>query len=177
VTTPDLPDGPPSGVIPVAVPGDAALISQSGLAAWAGAVTVFRTGFEFTLLITFDADHREPPADFALDVPERARMTWLEMAYADGRRRAADLNANTPFNQPGGPQLTVLSGESDAVDGRGATRWWVTPLPPPGPVEIKIHLNGTGSRIGSGQLDGSAIAAAAARAQVLWEVPPTGRRD
>jgi hypothetical protein len=168
MTAPDLPAGPPSGVIPAVVPGDAVLVSQSGLAAWAGAVTVFPAGFEFTLLITFDADHREPPADFALDVPERDQMTWLEMTYADGRRRAADLNANTPVNQPGGPQLTVLSGESDAVDGRGTTRWWVTPLPPPGPVEIKIHLNGTESHTGSGQLDGSAIATAAARTQVLW---------
>lgn len=172
MTTPEFQDGPPSGVIPVVVPGDAPLLSQSGLAVWTGAVTVFPAGFEFTLLIVFDAARRESPADFALDVPERSQMTWLEMAYADGRRRAADLNANTPAIQPGGPHLTLLSGDSNAAEGLGVTRWWVTPLPPPGPIEIKIHLNGTESYTGSGHLDGAAIADAAARTQVLWKVPP-----
>jgi hypothetical protein len=172
VTTPEFQDGPPSGVIPVVVPGDTTLINQSGLAVWAGAVAVFPVGFEFTLLIVYDADHRDPPADFALDVPERGQMTWLEMAYADGRRRGADLNANTPVDQPGGPHLSLLGGGSNTEDGGTASRWWVTPLPPSGPVEIKIHLNGTGSCTGLGHLDGSVIADAAARSRILWEAPP-----
>ncbi len=173
MTTPQLPDGAPNGVIPVVVPGDAVLVRQSSLAVWAGGVTVFPAGFEFTLLILSDSVHRESPADFALDVHERGQLTWLEMAYADGRRRSADLNANAPAVQPGGPQLTLVSGDSDATEGLGVTRWWVTPLPPPGPVELKIHLNGTGPSTGSGHLDGAAIAAAAARIEVLWEAPPT----
>jgi hypothetical protein len=61
---------------------------------WAGAVTVYPEGFEFMLLTLYDARTTTPPASWALDIAERGRMTWLEVQYPEGRRRAADLNAN-----------------------------------------------------------------------------------
>jgi hypothetical protein len=78
---------------------------------------------------------------------------------------AADLNANTPFDQPEGPHLTFVDGAASDAEGWDYSRWWVRPLPPPGPVQITIHLGGHSEENGSGYLDGQAIAEAATRAQ------------
>ena len=154
--------GPPSGTVPVVVPGDVVLARTAGLVVWAGAVTVFPEGFVFTLLTLFDTRHSGPPSYWALDVAERGRMTWLEIGYPDGRRRAADMNASTPDDQPGGPHLGML-------DGSGSySRWWVTPLPPPGPVELAVHLNGEVTPAAVGHLDGAAMVSAAGRAEAVW---------
>ncbi len=159
--------GPPSGTVPVVVPGDVMLARRAGLAVWAGAVMVFPQGFVFTLLTLFDTRRAEPPpSDWALDVAERGRMTWLEIGYPDGRRRAADMNANTPDRQPGGPHLKML-------DGSGSySRWWVTPLPPPGTVELAVHLNGEATPAAVGRLDGGAMVSAAGRAEAVWPELP-----
>jgi hypothetical protein len=158
--------GPPSGTVPVVVPGDVVLARSAGLVVWVGAVTVYPEGFAFTLLTLADTRRARQPASWALDVAERGRMTWLEIGYPDGRRRAADLNANTPRRQPRGPYLTVLN--ASASDGSSDSRWWVTPLPPPGPVELAIHLSGRAQPTGVAYLDGAALADAAARAEVVW---------
>jgi hypothetical protein len=163
VTELDGRHGPPSGTVPVVVPGDVVLAHSAGLVVWAGAVTVFPEGFVFTLLTLFDTrDTGPPPSDWALDVAERGRMTWLEIGYPDGRRRAADMNANTPDHQPSGPHLCML-------DGSGSySRWWVTPLPPPGPVELAVHLNGEAAPAAVGRLDGAAMVSAVDRAEAVW---------
>jgi predicted P-loop ATPase len=113
--------GPPSGTVPVVVPGDVVLASSAGLVVWAGAVTVYPEGFAFALLTLTDTRRAGQPASWALDVAERGRMTWLEIGYPDGRRRAADMNANTPRRQPGGPHVTVL--DASVSDGCGDSRW------------------------------------------------------
>ncbi|HEY2441557.1 MAG TPA: hypothetical protein VGI31_00330 [Streptosporangiaceae bacterium] len=156
---------PPGGTVPVVVPGDVVLVREPGLVVWAGAVTVFPEGFQFTLLTLFDTS-RVPPADFALDVPDRGRMTWLEVRFADGRRRGVDLNANTPPDQPQRPQVTMQDGVW--ADGWFRSMWWVTPLPPPGAVELVIHLGGADGLTGSGLLDGARLTEAASRADVVW---------
>jgi hypothetical protein len=158
---------PPSGCVPVVVPGDVVLARRAGLVVWAGAVTVFPEGFAFTLLTLYDPRRAgPPPAYWALDVAERGRMTWLEIGYSDGRRRAADMNANTPGHQPSGPHLGML-------DGSGSySRWWVSPLPPPGPVGLAVHLNGEATPAAVGDLDGAAMVSAAGRAEAVWPERP-----
>lgn len=162
MSTRDSRSGPSAGTVPVVVPGDVVLARSAGLAVWVGAITAFPDGFAFTLLTLTDPRRARPPADWALDVAERGQMTWLEIGYADGRRRAADLNANTPRRQPRGPHLAVLNA------GGTDSRWWVTPVPPPGPVELAIHLSEQAQPTGVGYLDGAALADAAARAEVVW---------
>jgi hypothetical protein len=156
----------------VVVPGDVVVARAVGIVVWAGAVTAYPEGFEFTLLTLHDARSTAPPASWALDTAERGRMTWLEIGYPDGRRRAADLNTNTPHRQRQGPHLSVL--DASGSDGCEVSRWWVTPLPPPGWVELAIHLNGKTTPTGVGRLDGAAIATAAGRAEAVWSEPPRG---
>lgn len=162
---------PAAGVIPVTVPGDFVLVREPGLAVWVGAVTVFPDSFAFTLLILFDT-RSKPPADFALHKEQRSQGAWLEVRFSDGRSRAADLNTNTPFDQPEGPEIRLEDGEMNLTEGWSSNRWWVTPLPPSGPVELAIHLNGDEQPTGTGCLDGKALADAAACAEVLWPKQP-----
>jgi len=127
-------DTPPGGVIPATVPGDVVvvLVRRAGLVTLASAITVFPAGFEFTLSTLSDVSRVDPPASFALDVPHRSQEAWLAVRFSDGRYRAADLNANTPGDQPDGPHLRMQDGEASSTEGWDISRWWVTPLPPPG---------------------------------------------
>lgn len=159
---------PPAGVIPVTVPGDVVLLRAPGQVTWVGAVTVFPDSFVFTVLTLFDTRVTKPHESWALEVPHRSRETWLAVRFSDGRYRAADLNANTPRHQPQGPHVRFQGGQANWTDGWDYSRWWVTPLPPAGPVELAIHLNGDTDPTGVGCLDGDALIDAAARAQALW---------
>jgi hypothetical protein len=160
-------DEPPIDITPVAVPGDTTLLRKPGLVISAGAVRAWPQGFEFTLSMLSDGQPAEavPAESIALHLKERGPYSWLSVRYADGRERSADLNTNTPFDQPEGPHLNCVYGESSGTDGWDHSRWWVTPLPPPGPVQIIIHLGGHSNVTGSGYLDGQVIAEAGTRAQ------------
>jgi hypothetical protein len=164
---PENRDGPPPDIMPVTVPGDTTLLRKPELVISAGAVRAWPQGFEFTLsmLTNIDLPDAVPAESIALYPKERGSHSWLSVRYADGRERSADLNANTPFDQPEGPHLTCLYAESSDTDGWDHSRWWVTPLPPPGLVQITIHVGGYSDVTGSGYLDGQAIAEAGTRAQ------------
>jgi hypothetical protein len=164
---PEKRDEPPPGITPVTVPGDTTLLRKRGLVISAGAVRTWPQGFEFTLSMLSDIGWADavPAESIALYPKERGPHSWLSVRYADGRERSADLNTNTPLDQPEGPHLTFVDGAGSYTDGWERSRWWVTPLPPPGPVQITIHLGGHSNVTGSGDLDGQAIAEAGARAQ------------
>ncbi|MGO9082457.1 MAG: hypothetical protein ACLQDY_26085 [Streptosporangiaceae bacterium] len=155
--------------MPVTVPGDLILVQRPAEVVWAGGVCVVPQGFELALLRQVNLrEHASPPTmGYAIGIHERHLYTWLAVTYADGRSRAADLNDNTPHNQPGGPHLEMISGTTHTSDGWEYSRWWITPLPPPGPVIIAIHLDGQAEPSGSGFLDGHAMASAAARCQIM----------
>lgn len=160
-----LPDKPPAPDIPVAVPGDLILVRQPGLLAYAGAFTVSSTGFEFTVRIAADIA-RHPglmSRSWALHLDWREHHWWLEMRFADGRICAADLNTNTWPGTSQDIRVKLLSGESR--DGCSNTQWWVSPLPPPGPVELTIHLNGQDAPVGSATIDAGPLLEAAAKVE------------
>lgn len=164
---PEKRPAPPPGIMPVTVPGDTTLLSKLGLVISAGSVKAWPQGFEFTLTMLTDIDLPEavPAQSIALYPKERGSHSWLSVQYADGRERSADLNANMPFEQPEGPHLTCLEGAASDTEGWDFSRWWVRPLPPPGPVQITIHLGGHSGVSGSGCLDGQAIAEAGTHTQ------------
>jgi hypothetical protein len=164
---PEKRDEPPPDIAPVTVPGDTTLLRKPGLVISAGEVRAWPRGFEFALSMLSDIDRADavPTAGLALYPRERGSHCWLSVRYPDGRERSADLNANTPFDQPEGPHLTFVDGAASDTEGWDHSRWWVTPLPPPGPVRITIHLGGHSDETGSGYLDGQLIAEAGTRAQ------------
>jgi hypothetical protein len=161
-------DEPPSGVLPITVPSDVVLVRRPELVVWAGAVTAFPAGFAFTLLTLFDIRNELPPY-LVRDVQRLNHETWLTVRFSDGRyREVTESSLNRPPGQPHGPQLRSMDNAAHWTDGWRISRWWVTPLPPPGPVELAVHLGGAADPSGVAHLDGTALVEAAARAEVLW---------
>jgi hypothetical protein len=145
---------PPVRELPVAVPGDLVLVREPGLVVSAGCFAVSSAGFEFTLRTAFDVSDPavRVPASLAVHLDEREHDTWLEVGFADGRRCEADLNTNT---WPGGSRDITMRfrfGDSSRSEGLDLSRWWVSPLPPPGPVELVVHLNGAAGPTGRASL-------------------------
>jgi hypothetical protein len=160
-------ENPPVRDIPVAVAGDLVLVRESGLLVSADAFTVSSSGFEFELHVA--ADLGDPavqlPRDmFSVEQDWRADCTWMSIGYANGRscdasivwctlpgddsnRKSQDIKVAFMFN----PDESARS-----------YRWWVSPLPPPGPVELTIHLNGRVGPVGTASLDAGVLLAAAA---------------
>lgn len=161
--TPGDLDPPSPGAMPVAIPGARLLLGRPGLAVTAGEFTAWPGGFGFTLFMLREVRPGEeaPAGPIALHLGERGLNSWISVRYRDGRTRAADLNANTPPEQPEGPHLRFMEGEASDTEGWDRSRWQVTPLTPPGPVELTIHLGGNSGVTGTGHLDGRLIAEAA----------------
>jgi hypothetical protein len=146
--------------LPVTIPGDLVLLRRPGLAIWAGAVSAWREGFEFTLLMLHDFRVHGEVLDFAPVLGDQGAGVWLSIRFADGRTCAADVDTKRTLEQPAGPGLQVISGFA-AGNGANDSRWQVRPLPPHGLVQLTISLGGPGGEtVGSGSLDGTAILAA-----------------
>jgi hypothetical protein len=159
-------------------------------------VEAFSTGFGFTLSVRVRRLRPQfahgglhmlisSPAHRGIDVPLEDRLL-LGIEYADGRRASTltdlpmrgsaamtDTDALVLVQQGGG-------GGENSVD----QSYWVTPLPPEGPVTVVLAWPGFGMSESRTTLDGAAIRAAASRSQVLWppqpavevpEPPPTPR--
>lgn len=157
-------EAPPLRDIAVAVPGDLVLVQAPGLLVCAGAFTVSSAGFEFALRIT--ADVSDPaarmPESFALHRAGREHGTWLEVRFSDGRACSADLSGCTWPGEREDIRVKFMFGGSHNSDGRADFQWWVSPLPPPGPVELTVHLNGDAGPTGTSALDTRALLEAAA---------------
>lgn len=155
-----LEDRPPARDIPVAVPGDLILVQAPGLLAYAGAFTVSSAGFEFTIRIATNTSTKPErmAGSWALHVDSRQNQNWLEIRFADGRVCFADLNTNTWPGTSEDLRVKFLFGEDR--DGCSDSQWWVSPLPPPGPVGLTLHLNGENAATAT--LDASELLAAAA---------------
>lgn len=158
---------PPVRDIPVAVAGDLVLVRESGILVSAGAFTVSSSGFEFELHVAADMNDPEvrPPQDmFSVERAWRASCTWMSIRYPDGRACDACM------------QRCTLPGDEDNRQSKDikvrfrfnpdeyarSSRWWVTPLPPPGPLELTIHVNGRAGPVGTASLDAGVLLAGAA---------------
>lgn len=162
----EIMERPPVRDIPVAVAGDLVLVREPAMLVSAGAFTVSSSGFEFELHVAVDISDpavRLPLHMFSVERDWRADCTWMSIGYADGRacdanmlrctlpgedsRKSEDIKVGFLFN----PDEAVRS-----------SRWWVSPLPPPGPLTLTIHLNGRAGPVGTAILDAGVLLAAAA---------------
>jgi hypothetical protein len=94
--------------------------------------------------------------------------------FADGRR-ASNLPGRDPFAAPDGPEALVLnqgsgSGQQLSVE----QEWWLSPLPPAGPLRIVVRCGLFGLPETAVEIHGAAVRAAAEDVVVLWPwVPPS----
>ncbi len=88
--------------------------------------------------------------------------------FSDGRK-ATTLDwerLRPPGEPPRGPVLTMLGGGGD--DRRWDQRYWVWPLPPPGPLAFVCEWPALGIALSRVDVDAELVLEAAARAEPLW---------
>jgi len=173
---------PPEWALPVTVAGDLVLVRQGGVLVSVGAVCAYPAGFEFYLTFGFDGGQAAGwGAGVAGDrmlgfhartAQERESATRIVVGFADGT--VAD-SVSTMRVTRGEPVLRFAGGDSGIGSYlpvlRAESRWWVSPLPPPGPVEFRVFLHGAAGPGGTASMDAGVILEAAARSQMLWPAP------
>lgn len=161
---------PPAWALPVTVAGDLLLLSQPGTVIGVGPICAYPVGFTFYLIASLDTGLASPPELLFLGrtAHERENMTRLLIGYSDGTAASSAVTKRTA----GGEELTLrYCGEVREVNGnwsRQESTWWVSPLPPPGPIEFQIHLPAAKQASGTAHCDGTSIIQAASRSEVLW---------
>ncbi len=145
-------------------------------------IEAFSAGFRFTLAVRL---RRVPPelvdgrlfmlivphAVPGFDIPLERRLL-LGVEYADGRR------ASTLRPMPGPGEMADGERLAFAQQGGGGGRqgvdqtYWVSPLPPEGPMTFVIAWPGFGLPESRTVVDGGVIRAAADRSQLLWPPQP-----
>jgi hypothetical protein len=180
---------PPENEFPAAV-GLSVLLGRSDDAAVGlTQVEVFSTGFRFTLAVRVRREQpqfvpgglfmfigsRHPGAQ----VPIEDRLL-LGLEYSDGQRASTltDARMQGPGALPDGEHLLLVpqgggGGELSVDQG-----YWVSPLPPDGPLDVVLAWPSFGMPESRTALDGGVIRAAAPRSQTLWPPqPPPGPRQ
>lgn len=176
-------DTPPAWVSPATVAADVVLVRAGGVLASVGSVCVYPQGFVFYLAIGLDPQHavgwrsrgtRGRLLGFHARTPAEQESAARVAVTFPGGKSADSLASMSGVDTPGEPVLRFAGGESvilaNAPVLRSESRWWVSPLPPPGPVEFRLFLPGAAGPSGSASMDAAAIIAAAGRSQTLW--PP-----
>ena len=136
------------------VPGDVVLLRRPGVIIAVTAICAYPVGFAFYLAAGFDLGQAGEPVPFQFRLrtaAERASATRLQVGFPDGRVTDSAASQIGPPS-PAGPVLE-FAGEGGGRDGgylRHESRWWVSPLPPAGPVDIAVYLRVRPSPAGPG---------------------------
>jgi hypothetical protein len=171
---------PPDNEFPAAVGTTVLLGRTEDVAIGLSHVESFSTGFQFALavrvrqarpelatggLLTLIGSHHH----FGLDAPLENRLL-LGVEYPDGRRTSTlhDPRMDGPGTAVGDAQLILVQCSGEGGELSVDQRFWVTPLPPDGPVTVVIVWPGFGIEETRSTLDGAAIRAAAGRSRTLW---------
>jgi hypothetical protein len=177
----------PAWALPVTVAGDVVLVREGGVLVSVGAVCAYPVGFEFYLTIGFDlrkaarrttqGDGRRVLGFHARTPAEQASATRIVVGFASGAT-ADSVACMGGKPTPGEPVLRFAGGDSMIGSYspvlRAESRWWVSPLPPPGRIEFRVFLHGAAEPSGAASMDAAGILAAASRSQALWPAPPSG---
>ncbi|WP_448641910.1 hypothetical protein [Geodermatophilus sp. URMC 63] len=158
--------GAPENELPVALPVNALLARTGDAAVALTGLQVYSTGVAMTLAVRV----REAPAPARglselVFEPERAGLL-IGVELADGRRVAG---GGLPGNDP---DLVWQPGSGSAGDRTADQEWWLSPLPPDGPLTVVVRCPGLGIEETATRLDGTAIRAAAAGVVELWPWAP-----
>jgi hypothetical protein len=168
-----LTERPPGWALPVTISGDLALIRQPAVLASIGAICVYPNGFTFYLTIGLDPDRvNDQTIRFhAHTLEERASTTKLQIHFPNGQ--TVDSLTRTPERAAEGRPILRFCGGRSVISSyspyaRCESRWWVSPLPPPGSVEFAIFLQGSAEQSGTALIDANQITNAATKAEILW---------
>jgi len=175
---------PPENEIPAAVPANSLLARTDNVAIALVGAHAYTTGLRFDLVIRLRHEPRGPLAyrvfDLlgshpALDGSEERLLLGVE--FADGR---TVTNLRRPrfggFSAEVDPDELSLSPMGGGGGGRSFDQsFWLTPLPPAGPLIVVCAWSAFDIPESRTELDGGAVVSAASEAAVLW--PPSPPED
>jgi hypothetical protein len=170
----------PENEVPAVLPISTVLARTDGSAIVLTGVEVFSTGVAFTVIL------RCRPDALPADEVDLGQLMWrrgpgseaellVGVEFADGRRTSS-LSGRDPFGAPVAPETLVLTRGRGTGDQLSVEQeWWLTPLPPAGPLRLVVRCGLFGLPEASVELDGAAIRAAAEDVVVLWPWAPPRR--
>lgn len=171
---------PPDNEIPAGIAMAPLLAASDDAAAAITRVEASSNGFRFTLAVRLRRRRAEvaPRGLFELldphlptDGAATDQRLLLGLEYPDGRRASTldDGWAGDPGAE-GGERLVLVQESGSGSETSADQLYWVTPLPPDGPVAFIIRWPAFGIAESRMELDGGPIRAAASRSRILW--PP-----
>jgi hypothetical protein len=168
---------PPENEIPVVLPVSVLLARAEDAAVALIGLQVYTTGVSFTLVI------RVRPSSPLSTARSLNELVWahgpgpsrflLGIELSDGRRRTSGM----PMPEEGG-DLVFHSGSGSGGEASVEQSWWLSPLPPDGPLRFVVRCPELGIEETVTELDGSALRRAADSVVTLWpwEPPPEHRQ-
>lgn len=178
------PLGPPDNEIPRTVPINSPLGRGPDAALFITSVQAYRGGVQYTVSVRLRrrTDHQPlnlmtqfmgGPTRDTVD-PERRLLIGVELS--DGRRAVMvnGLRPPSPTDEAADSAAVTLAWTPGGLHNELAAeaRYWMTPLPPPGPLLMVLRWLELGIEETVTELDGTAIAAAGHDAEVLWPPAP-----
>jgi hypothetical protein len=168
---------PPDNEVPEPVPSAALLARTDDVAVALTSVAACSTGFSFEVAVRMrhTPDPFDDPFGWAVRGPGSDGHLLVGVEFADGRRASVLDGFGWPPRpgRSGGEDDVVLTPTSGNGGGRSFDqRWWVSPLPPDGPLRVVVRWDARGLQEAVSELDGSAVAAAGRRAVQLWPWEP-----
>lgn len=156
---------PPDNEVPVALPQNVLLARTDDVAVALLGLQVSSTGVAFHLTVRARAsaltrlDHTLN--ELVWDHGPRGGRFLMGVEFADGRRAS---------NAPGTSSEGVVfhSGGGGGGDTSIDQSWWLSPLPPEGPVRLVVRCPELGIEETAVQLDGTALRRAADDVLTLW---------
>lgn len=168
----DEPDGPPphsppDNELPVTVPITGAAVRAGDLAIALTHALVFSTGWELHAV-----GRLRPSAGHTFfESPGRREGLLLGVRYVDGREGASILPPwSAEPTTPGDVTVQEYGGGGSAHEREYS--WWLTPLPPRGPVTLVLGGPDLDPGEHSFDIEGAALADASDRVVTLWPWEP-----
>jgi hypothetical protein len=159
--------GPSGGAVPGVVPAEGVIARTDDIAIALGCLLVYPAGFEFDVSADLKDERSElGHLQFDRDPHGESDRLRLGFEFADGTRV-------TNMGEDWGGRLDSTSSSlcekrSSRSGGHSRYSFWLSPLPPPGALEIVCEWPAAGVPLTRYELDAAAIIAAASRAQTIF---------
>jgi hypothetical protein len=169
---------PPENEIPVALPVSAVLARTDDVAIALLGMQVYSTGVSFDLAVlvrTWPDDDRGGLSELVFEHGRRGSQLLVGVELADGRRAS---NVGGRHVRPDGDGIAFHQAGGGGGQLSVDQSWWLSPVPPDGPVRFVCSCAPLGIEETTVDLDGTEMQRAAARVITLWpwERPDTGER-
>ena len=164
--------GPPANVLGQPLAGHTVVARAGGFVIAVDRIVAYPSGFELGVTVRT----RDEPVFGSFD--EANRRSWsgsaafpgeslrVGVVFADGRRSLVENFSPRAAASTGDVRLVPMGGGGTQT--RFDQRYWVEPLPPPGPLGIVVEWDRRQLAETRADLDAGAIVAAASRAETLW---------